>query len=95
MLSAQQWSVPRTGEALLEMPALRAAVEAYTAQGEAVLVIRHPGGDEGVLWAHELQSWLVALGIGSAHIELVPGSPDPQAIALEVQPRRGAPAPAP
>jgi len=90
MLSSQQWSVPRSGEALVEMPALRAAVQAFQEHPGAVLVIRHPGGDEGVLWAHELQSWLVALGIGSAQIELIPGSPDPQSLALEVKPRRSA-----
>lgn len=86
LLTYEQWAVPRDAEALVAMPALRNAVSEFGETPGARLVIRHPGGDDGMLWAHELRSWLVALGIGSAHIELVPGSPDPRAITVEVQP---------
>lgn len=88
LLSYAQWAVPRQGEALRAMPALRHAMDELRDRPAGRLLIRHPGGEQGVLWAHELQSWLVALGVGSQRIELRPGSPEPTALSLEVVPGR-------
>ena len=40
----------------------------------SVLVINHPGGDQGIWWAEELKGWLITLGMNSSRIELMPGS---------------------
>jgi hypothetical protein len=82
-LSALEWSRPRHGEWLVRQPALAAAVTALQQPGTRLL-IRYPGGDEGVLWAEELQAWLVALGIPSSRIERLPGSGGADRIQLEV-----------
>jgi hypothetical protein len=47
-------------------------------------VIRYPGGEEGLLWAHELRSWLTALGIPGEDQELVAGSHQADRIELEL-----------
>lgn len=73
-ISAAEWARPRHGTWLLQQPALSAAVKQIQQNPASVLQIRYPGGDEGVLWAEELQSWLVALGLESDRIERVPGS---------------------
>ena len=74
VITAEQWAVPRSAETLIAMPALRETInEMQTFPGNRLL-IRHPGGEEGVLWVSELRSWLVSLGISSQSIELVPGS---------------------
>jgi len=83
-LSAVEWAQPRHGEWLVQQPALSAAVNALQQQPAAHLVIRYPGGDEGVLWADELQAWLVALGVASSRIERLPGSGSADHIELEV-----------
>jgi len=85
-LSALEWAQPRHGEWLVRQPALAGAVAALQQQPGARLLIRYPGGDEGVLWAEELQAWLVALGIGSNRIERIPGSGAADRIQLEVSP---------
>lgn len=83
-LSAVEWAQPRHGEWLVRQPALSAAVNALQQQPDSHLLIRYPGGDEGVLWADELQAWLVALGVASSRIERLPGSGSADHIELEV-----------
>jgi hypothetical protein len=83
-LSALEWARPRHGEWLVTQPALAGAVGELQQQPDARLTIRYPGGDEGVLWAEELQAWLVALGIASERIERIPGSGAADRIQLEV-----------
>jgi hypothetical protein len=84
ILKASEWNVPRTSEAILAMPALGQTVKVYSKNPKAQIQIHYPGGDEGTLWATELRSWLVSLGIASQHIELLPGSRDPGQLELEV-----------
>ncbi len=74
ILTAEQWAVPRSAEALIAMPAIRQTINEMQAFPDNRLLIKHPGGDEGSLWVSELRSWLVSLGVSSQTIELVPGS---------------------
>lgn len=91
VLTAGQWAVPRSGERLLRLPAVVDAVEALDpARAGGRLRIHYPGGDEGTLWARELRAWLVALGLGSERIELVPGSSAPDRLELTVARDAGA-----
>lgn len=85
-ISAEEWSRPRGGETLTALPPLRQSVQEWMATPEARLVIRHPGGEEGGLWAGELRAWLVALGVPGERIELAPGAGREDAMALEVLP---------
>jgi hypothetical protein len=83
IISNEQWSVPRSAEVVIQMPAIRQAVQEMQATPHSHLLIRYPGGDEGTLWLSELRSWLVSLGIPSQLIETTPGSELNQ-IELEV-----------
>lgn len=87
IITADDWARPRSGESLVQMPALKRTVRDYLSQsnerGQRIL-IRHPRGEEGVLWAEELRSWLVALGIPSADIAVTPKSTRIDAIELAV-----------
>lgn len=81
-VTAAEWAQPRTGAALMQHPALARAMREL--QPGQSLQLLYPGGDEGSLWARELQAWLVALGLSSQRIELLPGSPREDAIELRV-----------
>lgn len=90
IITADEWARPRSGESLVQMPALKRTVRSYLNQrgdneqrGQRIL-IRHPRGEEGVLWAEELRGWLVALGIPSADIAVSPESTRIDAIELAV-----------
>ena len=83
-ISAEEWTRPRHGEWLAQHPALGGAVMQLQQEPQSRLQLRYPGGDEGVLWAEELQSWLVALGIASSRLELVPGSSRADVIQLNL-----------
>ncbi|HEX7029847.1 MAG TPA: hypothetical protein VF254_04570 [Gammaproteobacteria bacterium] len=74
-LSASEWSRPRSGAAVLAMTPVAEAVRAWQAADSDTsrLQLRYPGGEEGSLWAAELQDWLVALGVPPGAIELVAG----------------------
>jgi len=87
ILTQDDWARPRSGDSLVQMPALASTVRDYLGerkQGERRIVIRHPSGEEGVLWAEELRSWLVALGVPSTDIDLETGSAREDAIELAV-----------
>ncbi|WP_132971413.1 hypothetical protein [Thiogranum longum] len=84
LLGADEWARPRDGAVMVQMPPLPDVVEAWKGKPDLHLVIRYPGGEEGLLWANELRSWLVALGIPSGQQELVAGSSQPDQIELEL-----------
>ncbi len=84
IITADDWARPRSGELLVRMPALKRTVRDYLGPqgsrsdaGGRHIVIRHPRGEDGDLWAEELRGWLVALGIPSAAIAV---SPEPTRI---------------
>jgi hypothetical protein len=64
------WDRPRSGRAVIDQPAVRQAVGACLAQPGSRLLIRHGIGQESLLAAEELRTWLVALAIEPARISL-------------------------
>lgn len=84
LLTDEEWARPRQGQTLLQFPSLRAVVHHWMQAGSGFIVIKHPGADEGVIWAGELRDWLVALGIPSSALRLQRGSARGDALALEV-----------
>jgi hypothetical protein len=57
------WDRPRGGRAVLEQPPIRQAVSACLAQPGSRLVVRHAAGQDSLLAAEELRSWLGALAV--------------------------------
>ncbi|MEK7191534.1 MAG: hypothetical protein AAB153_04475 [Pseudomonadota bacterium] len=84
-VTAEQWARPRSGEAVAQLPELVRLVEALDRNPSQRLVVRHASGDDGTLWAEELRSWLVALGIPSMNIELAPGALEADKLLLELR----------
>ncbi|MCW9058561.1 MAG: hypothetical protein OQL11_06800 [Gammaproteobacteria bacterium] len=84
-LSAEQWARPRSGASLVSMEPLAEVVRHLHENGEQRLFIAYPGGEEGSLWAFELRSWLVALGVPSRRIQLTAGSGQDDALELRIQ----------
>ena len=64
------WDRPRSSKAVLEQPAVRQAVNAWLAQPGSRLIVRHGPGQESLISAEDLRSWLVALAVEPARIEL-------------------------
>lgn len=83
-LHANEWSVPKQSTTILTMPAIHNSMKKLQKNVNSVLKVKYPGGDEGTLWVNELRSWLIALGLSSARIELVQGSAISTSIELEV-----------
>ncbi len=81
--------MPRSVAHIIEFPPLAQAVEQLRVHPDAHLLIHYPGGDEGALWVNEMQSWLVALGISSEQLELIPGSSKQTVIEIEVVSKNG------
>ena len=84
LLHANEWSVPKQASTLLAMPAVHKSMSKMQTNVNSLLKLKYPGGDEGTLWVNELRSWLIALGLSSKRIELVPGSAISTTIELEV-----------
>jgi len=68
-ISADQWALPRSGAALLQLAPFSGAVRDWLAHPGARVVIVHAGSDQASLWAGELSDWLVALGVPAEEID--------------------------
>lgn len=84
LLHANEWSVPKQATTILAMPAIQKSMRKLQNNVNSFLKLKYPGGDEGTLWVNELRSWLIALGLSSKRIEMVPGSAISTTIELEV-----------
>jgi hypothetical protein len=84
-LTAAEWDRPRSGEFVAGIPVLKETVRAFDARPGRALTIRYPGDEAGLLWAEELRSWLVALGIESSRIVLAAGARRTDALELVVE----------
>jgi len=83
-LSADSWARPRDGRSVAQMAPLPEVIKKWSEDTTQRLVIHYPGGEEGQLWAHELRSWLVALGVPQNNQELVAGSQQADRIEIEL-----------
>lgn len=83
-LSADTWARPRDGRTVAAMAPLPAAVARWSQHPQRRLVIKYSGGEDGQLWAYELRSWLVALGVPQDSQELVAGSQQADRIEIEL-----------
>lgn len=84
-ITAEEWARPRQGETLVKHLALSLAVKELMDTPESLLVIQHPGGDDGSIWGQELHDWLVSLGISSIRLQLRPGMERDDVIILFVE----------
>lgn len=69
-ITADRWATPRSGETVAGWSELRELMAAFDRQPDTRIVIHHPPGETGSLWAEELRSWLVSLGVPSSRIML-------------------------
>ena len=83
---AELWDRPRTGRAVLEQDNVRRAVGAALGKPEAQIVIHHAPGQEPLVQAEEMRSWLVALAIDSRRVLLRADAPAGAPMTLEVSP---------
>jgi len=84
VLSADEWARPRDGQSVARMAPLPELISSWSSEKGQRLLIRYPGGEEGLLWAYELRSWLVVLGVLMEDQELVAGSYQADRIELEI-----------
>jgi hypothetical protein len=84
-LGAGEWSGPRSGAALARHAPLKRLIADFERQPEGIILLRHGSGDESLLWAEEMRSWLVALGVPSPRIRLQAVTGRPDGLTLEVR----------
>lgn len=80
------WDRPRSGRAVLAVPAVRAALAALAANASARLLIRHPAAAEGTLQAEELRAWLIAHAVAPARLVLRADRSPRQRLELQILP---------
>lgn len=80
------WDRPRTGRAVLEQENVKRAIAAALTKPESQIVIHHGSGQETLLQAEELRSWLGALAIDTRRIALRGDSAAGGALRIEILP---------
>lgn len=73
-INAEEWAQPRSGTTVVALPGLNAAVQAWLAERTpSMIVLSHPLGEDGEVWASELRGWLVALGVPGRQVLIQTG----------------------
>ena len=85
-VAPELWDRPRTGSALLAQDSVKGAVRAALAKPEARIVIHHSAGQEPLVQAEELRSWLGALAIDTRRIALRSDLEPGAALKIEILP---------
>ena len=80
------WDRPRTARAVLDHDGVKQAVGAALARPQAQIVIHHASGQEPLVQAEELRSWLAALAIDSRRVILRSDALTGAAMKIEVTP---------
>lgn len=80
------WDRPRSARSVLDQPAVQQAVRAYLAAPGRRLVIHHAAGQEPLLYAEELRSWLIALAVSGEDISLRADRNRGEPLILELTP---------
>ncbi|OGA46699.1 MAG: hypothetical protein A3F74_21035 [Betaproteobacteria bacterium RIFCSPLOWO2_12_FULL_62_58] len=70
VVAPELWDRPRSGQIVLEQPALKQVVKAYLGQPGVRLIVHHAARQESLLHAEELRAWLVALAVEAERIAL-------------------------
>ena len=83
---AELWDRPRTGRAILDQDALKRAVAAAIAKPDSQIVIHHGAGQEPLVQAEELRSWLAALAVDSRRVVLRADAAPGALMSLEIAP---------
>lgn len=78
------WDRPRSGRALLELEPIKPCLIEMTREPSLRLRIHHGNRGEAALQADELRSWLAALAIDPARVELVNDLQRSDEMVLEV-----------
>ncbi len=88
VLTSEQWEMNRSGSKIVKIPVLKKVIRnwmnRYETEPNTVILLHYPGGEEGELWVQELTDWLVALGVPSKSIMMVPGSDSDDMIGIEL-----------
>lgn len=83
-LAAADWPQPRRAEILSAHRPLSDFLLAFDQRNAKVLRIRHAGGETDSRFAEQLRDALVAFGVPSARIHLVPAAADSEQLILEL-----------
>jgi hypothetical protein len=83
-ITSREWPTPHRTEALTASPPVTDLVMALVSQEQAVLVIRHAGGEAGERLADSLRQALVSLGVPSARLRFEPAAAASGQLILEL-----------
>ena len=84
-VSAEQWNAlrrgaqerpQRSGETVATLPGLLVVMQQIMRQPDKSVALHYPESEQGERWVEELRDWLVALGLSSDRIQVMPGSAD-------------------
>ena len=84
VVAPELWDRPRSARTVLNQPEIREVVRTYLAQASSRIVIHHGLGQEPLLQAEELRTWLMALAVDAARINLVNDLKSNQTMTIEV-----------
>jgi hypothetical protein len=85
ILTEAQWAAPRQARALVRLPGFGELMTTLERQPQGALVVRYGNGEDALLWAEELKTWLVALGVPATRVLLERDSGLSGQVAIEAR----------
>ena len=85
VIPPELWDRPRSGASVMEPPAIRQAVGAWLALPAARLTVHHGPGQESLLQAEEIRTWLIAFSIEAERVTLRGDLKRSEPLRLEIE----------
>ena len=84
IIKRADWPRYANGASLSALPQTQAIISRFDENDKIQIIIRYPGGDDGIEWGKEMLRWFVAYGVPGRYLRLELGSGAPDQLLLEL-----------
>jgi hypothetical protein len=82
IIEKNQWPEYVNGINISNLPQVQQVLSGFEENGRIKIIIRYPGGDDGIHWANQMYQWFIAFGVPGQYLSMEPGSGAPDQLLL-------------
>jgi len=73
-INLSEWPQYDNGPNIAALPQVKEIFSGFDEQPGDQIIIRYPGGNEGVKWAEKMRDWFISFGVPASYLKLETGS---------------------
>jgi len=81
-IKLSQWPQYDNGPNIAALPQVKEIFNGFDERPGDQIVIRYPGGSDGIEWAEKMRDWFISFGVPGSYIKLETGSGAPDQLLL-------------